>query len=737
MILVSTIKMATAFLVFLFIGGGASSEVSTKNQKFQTLSVSKSFYYPGKTSCQQSPQQALAVLLTPLKSNGISNIGTWKEKKSTCHRVGYGPFDTKDELKSFVEDFNPSLLNIAFVEEGTRFDGLGSQQSYWQTYPFDSALITELSEQEFKPFGANLKDLSQEKDRKEVQKNLKKLGFYSGDIDGEHGPFTSKAIEEFQEDSIDEVTGVLTNDQFDFLDKKARSSSGNSGLAAGNDARSDKEKLADLETQNLELQRENSELKQKVSRLRKRKENEELARLAVLNTPIREIFEFRAILPDQTEQQMTVVFNENCLKLKTDMSFEKHLSELVTEIDCLRLEDAAYELIPGKRPTIKKLLGLRRVVLEIQNRYSKQITSINASIFDPDFDVPMCAFSLVLENQTGENFSVRMLPDTVPRRTSSEVAQMYLGPHDLDTELAVTTTFRATAEDIKEAVAAAGLTDDKNDWAYLTAQIKQFDNPNVSCRPTNAKRYSISKDGKDDDFLILQDGELRIPEISLVPATDDLLVFISTHIGAADELGGLKENNKDYPFSNKPDLQKYYLSRSLDAIKQYIEKPDPKYKNIKIFLASDNDYEEVETAALPNVKNDFEVLRSEIKIKEPLLQPMPSVAQKLLDLGHPSSAGVLIIGSFGFGSENLCNSLELTKIWKNTSPKNRKIINFVPITQLAKKRLEYPQITDIPLALTCPDKPDVTLVSPGNDFLNFSEEVSEGLLEIVNKGFEQ
>ena len=78
-----------------------------------------------------------------------------------------------------------------------------------------------------------------------------------------------------------------------------------------------------------------------------------------------------------------------------------------------------------------------------------------------------------------------------------------------------------------------------------------------------------------------------------------------------------------------------------------------------------------------------------------------------------------------------------SKIWKNTSPKNRKIINFVPITQLAKKRLEYPQITDIPLALTCPDKPDVTLVSPGNDFLNFSEEVSEGLLEIVNKGFEQ
>ena len=349
----------------------------------------------------------------------------------------------------------------------------------------------------------------------------------------------------------------------------------------------------------------------------------------------------------------------------------------------------------------------------------------------------MCAFSLVLENQTGENFSVRMLPDVVPRRSSSEFAQMHWGGYDLDTELAVTTTFTATAEDIKKAVAAAGLTDDKNDWANLKVQIKQFDDPNVSCRPTDAKRYSISKDGKDDDFLILQDGELRIPEISLVPATDDLLVFISTHIGQEAEVGGLKESNKNYPFSNEPSLQKYYLVRSLEAIKKYIEKPDPKYKNIKIFLASDNDYEEVETAALPNVKNDFEVFRSEIQFKEPLLQPMPSVAQKLLDLGQPSSTGVLIIGSFGFGSENLCNSVELTKIWKNTSPKNRKIINFVPINQLANKQLEYRKITDIPLALTCPDKPDVTLVSPGDIFLNFPKEVLEGLFTIINKGFEQ
>jgi hypothetical protein len=238
-------------------------------------------------------------------------------------------------------------------------------------------------------------------------------------------------------------------------------------------------------------------------------------------------------------------------------------------------------------------------------------------------------------------------------------------------------------------------------------------------------------------FTISRDGELRIPERSLVPATDDLLVFISTHIGQEAEVGGLKESNKNYPFSNNPSLHDYYLVRSLEAIKKYIEKPDLKYKNIKIFLASDNDYEEVETAALPNVKNDFEELRSEIQFKEPLMQPMPSVAQKLLDLGHPSSTGVLIIGSFGFGSENLCNSVELTKIWKNTSPKNRKIINFVPINQIAKKRLEYPTITNVPLALTCPDKTAVTLVVPSGVYVAFPEEVLEGLLTIINKGFER
>ncbi len=740
MILFSKMKMASAFLVLQSMGALAGSDPTHNFQSDQTLSSSKAFYYPGKTSCQQSPQQALAVLLTPLKSNGISNIGTWKEKKSTCHRVGYGPFDTKDELKSFVEDFNPNLLDIAFVEEDTRFDGLGSQQSYWQTYPFDSALMTELSEQEFKPFGANLKDLSQEKDRKEVQKNLKKLGFYPGDIDGAHGRFTTKAIKAFQEDSTYEVTGLLTNDQYNFLAKKANLLSGNAGLSVGNNTRSDTENLADLETQNLELQQEISNLVDGIGFLRKKKESKELgkelARLALLNRSIEDIFDFFGILPGHPVQKIAVTINENCFKLKTDMSFEQYLSELITQSDCLTLNDPAYELVPGKRPIIEKNLNTRRIFLEIQNRFSKQITSINASIFNPYFDVPMCAFSLVLENRTGEKFSVRMLPDAVPRRSSSEVAPLYWGGYDLDMELAVTTTFTATAEDIKKAVAAARLTDDKNDWANLKVQIKQFDHPNVSCRPISSKWYSIGKN-TDDDLLILQNGELRIPEISLVPATDDLLVFISTHIGQEAEVGGLKESNKNYPFSNNPSLQDYYLVRSLEAIKKYIEKPNPKYKNIKIFLASDNDYEEVGIVALPNVKNDFEVLRSEIQFKEPLLQPMPSVAQKLLDLGVPSSTGVLIIGSFGFGSEYLCNSMELEKILKNTSPKNRKIINFIPINQLAKNQLEYPMITDIPLAFTCPDKPDVTLVGPSGIYMAFPEEVSVGLLTLINQGFDR
>ena len=53
------------------------------------------------------------------------------------------------------------------------------------------------------------------------------------------------------------------------------------------------------------------------------------------------------------------------------MSFEQHLRELITQSDCLTLNDPAYELVPGKRPIIEKNSNTRRIFLEIQNRFSK------------------------------------------------------------------------------------------------------------------------------------------------------------------------------------------------------------------------------------------------------------------------------------------------------------------------------------------------------------------------------
>ena len=240
------------------------------------------------------------------------------------------------------------------------------------------------------------------------------------------------------------------------------------------------------------------------------------------------------------------------------------------------------------------------------------------------------------------------------------------------------------------------------------------------------------------NFIIFQDGKLRIEEIKLVPATDDLLVFISTHIGEVADLGGVRERNKDYPFSDKKSwsLQEYYLSRSLVAIEKYIGKPNLKYKNIKIFLASGNNYEEVLTAGLPSSKIELEALISKEQFQKPVLQPMPSVAQKMLDLGVLSSTGVLVIGSFGFDSASLCNSLELKKILKSTSPKNINILSFVSIDHISEKVFEYTKISSIPIAFACPDNPAVTLVAPSDYFLGFPEKMSKGLLAIINKGFE-
>ena len=46
-----------------------------------------------------------------------------------------------------------------------------------------------------------------------LQKNLKRLGFYDGEVDGSVGPKTRKALEDFQRSIGNPATGVLTDDE--------------------------------------------------------------------------------------------------------------------------------------------------------------------------------------------------------------------------------------------------------------------------------------------------------------------------------------------------------------------------------------------------------------------------------------------------------------------------------------------------------------------------------------------
>ena len=167
MILVSKIKMAAAFLVFLFIGGVASSQDSLDTQKIQTTSVSKSFYYPGKKVCRlEGRRQALIEIETRLKSKGIKNIRTWRDP-SGCFQVGFGPFNTKNKVQLFVENFDSGLIDIAFVKATDNPSG---------TYPFDLELILKLGDREaLASYDTHIADMSQIADRREVQTLLKTL----------------------------------------------------------------------------------------------------------------------------------------------------------------------------------------------------------------------------------------------------------------------------------------------------------------------------------------------------------------------------------------------------------------------------------------------------------------------------------------------------------------------------------------------------------------------------------
>jgi peptidoglycan hydrolase-like protein with peptidoglycan-binding domain len=53
--------------------------------------------------------------------------------------------------------------------------------------------------------------------KKQLQRRLRKLGFYNGPIDAIFGDLTRQGIRDYQADSADDTTGYLTPKQIQFL----------------------------------------------------------------------------------------------------------------------------------------------------------------------------------------------------------------------------------------------------------------------------------------------------------------------------------------------------------------------------------------------------------------------------------------------------------------------------------------------------------------------------------------
>jgi len=53
--------------------------------------------------------------------------------------------------------------------------------------------------------------------KKQLQRRLRKLGFYNGPIDAIFGDLTRQGIRDYQADSGDDTTGYLTPKQIQFL----------------------------------------------------------------------------------------------------------------------------------------------------------------------------------------------------------------------------------------------------------------------------------------------------------------------------------------------------------------------------------------------------------------------------------------------------------------------------------------------------------------------------------------
>ena len=145
--------------------------------------------------------------------------------------------------------------------------------------------------------------------------------------------------------------------------------------------------------------------------------------------------------------------------------------------------------------------------------FSESITSIVAQVKNPDFDMKNCSFNLEFTNTaSGKSFDVAM-----------------------DSTDGANGKFTATANDIEDGLADAGLNYEDNQWNRLKVKITKSDYPFVSCQPEGQAPYKIAKDRSVNTFKINSDGQLQIMDLPIVTVNNSVDVEVAEEEAVSDD----------------------------------------------------------------------------------------------------------------------------------------------------------------------------------------------------------
>ena len=393
-----------------------------------------------------------------------------------------------------------------------------------------------------------------------------------------------------------------------------------------------------------------------------------------------------------------------------NLSTIKNQHVFINNDRCVRVAHSDYERLPKAKAVINE--NKKRVVFKLQKTFSKHISSIKLQASELNVDYKNCTFDLEFSHFFSQQaFRVAVIPG-----------------EDKD-------SFTAMASDVENSIATIGLALESFDWKDFEVAARQSNNTEINCIPTDQEFHQIAEEGSSGKFTISRTGALTVNGINLTPNLDDLLVFLSTNIGTTNSNNGIEKFNPDFPFSEDPNLQSFYVEQGLNALQKFLRKPDIKFKKVKLMEANDISYSEKLSANLPNRDLAINIEALANNYTDPIKSLMPSVSRFLSNNDVARSTGTLVIGSFGLDDKQICNNMEYKKIFKSKDEKSVAIINFVPLENIAE--IKSRKVLKLPATRTCPDNDNIFLVYPSETGIEAPDKIINGLYTLMDKGLER